>query len=124
MVLYYTQQVQRVRHGNFATDLVKNVASYVQHHLSETITTDQVAEHLYLSRQHLSRRFTQEAGIPLAAFIRNEKIEEGKRLLRYTDRSILAIASYLGFSSQGHFSRIFKEVTGMTPGEYREKKRR
>ena len=124
MVLFYTQQVQRVQHGNYASDLVRNVANYVQHHLSEAITTDQIADHLYLSRQHLSRRFTQEAGIPLAAFIRNEKVEEGKRLLRYTDRPSSAIAAYLGFSSQGHFSKVFRETTSMTPGEYREKKRR
>ena len=124
MVLFYTQQVQRVRHGHYASELVRNVAGYVQHHLSEAITTDQVAEHLFLSRQHLSRRFTQEAGIPLAAFIRNEKIEESKRLLRYTDKSASSIAVYLGFSSQGHFSKVFKKATGMTPGEYREKKRK
>ena len=122
MILYYTRQVQRVRHGNYASELVRNVANYVQHHLSETITTEQIAEHLFLSRQHLSRRFTQEAGIPLAAFIRNEKIEESKRLLRYTDKSTSVIAAYLGFSGQGHFSKVFKEITGMTPGEYREKK--
>lgn len=124
MVLFYTQQVQRIRRANYASELVKNVANYIQHHLSETITTEQIAEHLFLSRQHLSRKFTQEAGIPLAAFVRNEKIEEGKRLLRYTDRSASVIAAYLGFSSQGHFSKVFKDTTGMTPGEYREKKRR
>lgn len=124
MILYYTQQVQRIRHGNYASDLVRNVANYVQHHLSEAITTDQIAAHLFLSRQHLSRKFTQEAGIPLASFIRNEKIEESKRLLRYTDRSVSAIAAYLGFSSQGHFAKVFKEITDMNPGEYREKKRR
>ena len=123
MVLYYTRQVQRVRRGNYASDLVRNVANYVQHHLSEAITTGQVADSLFLSRQHLSRRFTREAGIPLAAFIRNEKAEEAKRLLRYTDRPVSAIAVYLGFSSQGHFSKVFREITGMTPGEYREKKR-
>ena len=124
MVLFYTQQVQRIRRANYASELVKNVANYIQHHLSETITTEQIADHLFLSRQHLSRKFTQEAGVPLAAFVRNEKIEEGKRLLRYTDRAASVIAAYLGFSSQGHFSKVFKETTGMTPGEYREKKRR
>ena len=124
MVLYYTQQVQRVRHGHYATDLVRNVSLYIQHHLSETITTDQIADYLYMSRQHLSRRFTQEAGVPLAAYIRNEKAEEAKRLLRYTDKPVSAIASFLGFSSQGHFTKVFKDLTGMTPGEYREKKQK
>lgn len=122
MVLYYTRSVARIRSGHYATELVLHVANYVQKHLSESITTGQVAEALFLSRQHLSRRFTQEAGMPLAAFIRREKIEEAKRLLRYTDKPAAAIALYLGFSSQSHFARVFKEVTGMTPGEYREKK--
>ena len=123
MVLFYTKQVQRIRLGHYPTELVMQVANYVQHHLSEAITTDQIADQLFLSRQHLSRRFTQEAGITLAVFIRNEKVEEGKRLLRYTEKSVSAIAAYLGFSSQGHFSKVFRETTGMTPGGYREKKR-
>ena len=123
MALYYTRQVERVRLGHDATELVRTVANYVQHHLSEAITTDQIAEYCFLSRQHLSRRFTQEAGVPLATFVRNEKIEEAKRLLRYTDKTVSAIGLYLGFSSQGHFARVFKEITGITPGEYREKKR-
>ena len=121
MILFYTQQVQRIRYGNYASDLVRNVVHYVQHHLSEAITTDRIAASLFLSRQHLSRRFTREAGIPLASFIRSEKIEESKRLLRYTDRSVSAIAAYLGFSSQGHFTKVFRAITGMTPGEYRAK---
>ncbi len=122
MVLYYTKQVQRIRMGHYPTELVMQVANYVQHHLSEPITTDQIADHLFLSRQHLSRRFTKEAGVPLATFVRNEKVEEAKRLLRYTDKPVSSISTYLGFSSQGHFSGVFKESTGLTPGEYREKK--
>ena len=122
MVLFYTQQVGRIRSGHNATELVINVANYVHKHLSEAITTDQVAEALFLSRQHLSQRFTQEAGIPLVAFIQKEKMEEAKRLLRYTDKSVAAIALYLGFFSQSHMARVFKGTTGMTPGEYREKK--
>ena len=123
MILYYTQQVARLRRGHYTSELVRNVAGYVHHHLSEAITTGRIAESLFLSRQHLSRRFTREAGMTLAAFVRNEKTEEGKRLLRYTDRSVSAIAAYLGFSSQGHFTKVFREITGMTPGEYRERKR-
>ena len=122
MVLFYTQQVQRIRHGRDATDLVRSVASYIQHHLSEPIKTGQIAEYLFMSRQHLSRRFTKEAGMTLADYIRNEKIEEAKRLLRFTDKPLSAIGAFLGFSSQGHFIGVFKKATGITPGEYRDKK--
>ena len=48
-------------------------------------------------------------------------MEEAKRLLRYTDKSLSAISSYLGFSSQSHFTRAFKKFAGITPGEYRQK---
>ena len=124
MVLYYTQQVNSLRHGHFETDLVRDVSIYIQRHLSEAITTDQIAAHLFMSRQHLSRRFTKEAGMPLAAYIRNEKIEEAKRLLRYTDKPLSAIALFLGFSSQGHFAKVFRGTVGMPPGQYREKKQK
>ena len=50
-----------------------------------------------------------------------EKTEEAKRLLRYSDKPITAISSYLGFSSPSHFSRVFKARVCITPGEYREK---
>ena len=49
------------------------------------------------------------------------KTEEAKRLLRYSDKPITAISSYLGFSFPSHFSRVFKARVCITPGEYREK---
>ena len=50
----------------------------------------------------------------------SETYEEAKRLLRYTDKSLLAIGEYLGFSSQSHFTKAFRKYTTMTPGEYRK----
>lgn len=50
-----------------------------------------------------------------------EKTEEAKRLLRYSDKSLTAIGAYLGFSSPGHFSRVFKKYAGVSPREYRER---
>ena len=47
--------------------------------------------------------------------------EEAKRLLRYSDKSLTAISNYLGFSSQSHFSRVFKKYASCAPGEYRAK---
>ena len=52
--------------------------------------------------------------------ILKEKTEEAKRLLRYSDKPVTAIGSYLGFSSPSHFSRVFRSYVRITPSEYRQ----
>ena len=93
----------------------------MQHHLSEPITADAIAQELFMSRPYLSRKFKEDTGESLTDFILKRKTEEAKRLLRYTDKSATTIGAYLGFSSLGHFSRVFKKYAGRTPIEYREK---
>ena len=80
-----------------------------------------MAEELFLSRPYLSMKFKRETGMTLTDYILTQKTEEAKRLLRYSDKTSSAIAAYLGFSSQGHFGRVFRKYAGMTPNEYREK---
>ena len=121
MISDYTARVERLHIGNDPSQLVSAVSNYIQHHLSEPITTEQIAASLYISRTHLSARFHKETGITLSDYILKEKTEEAKRLLRYTDKSLAAISAYLGFSSQSHFSRTFRKYAGITPGEYRAK---
>ncbi len=121
MILEYTQKVERLRLGKRPGKLAIDVANYIQHHLSEPITVEDIAKELYLSRPYLSRKFIEETGESLTDFILKEKTEEAKRLLRYSDKSLTAIGNYLGFSSQGHFSRVFRKYAACSPSEYRDK---
>ena len=121
MIMEFTKRVERIRLGKHPGKLAVDVANYIQHHLSEPISAEDIAKELYLSRPYLSRKFIEETGESLTDFILKEKTEEAKRLLRYSDKSLTAIGNFLGFSSQGHFSRVFKRYTNLTPGEYRAK---
>lgn len=121
MVLDYTERVEKLRMGKTPSKLVLDITNYIHHHLSEAITTDDIAKSMFISRSRLSVRFKQETGENLIDFILKEKIEEAKRLLRYTDKTAVAISFYLGFSSQSHFSRVFKKYTGYLPNEYRKR---
>ena len=123
MLLEFTEQVEKLRRGRHTTKLSLDVANYVRHHLSEQISVEKMAGEFFLSRPYLSSKFRQETGQTLTDFILKEKTEEAKRLLRYSEKSLSAISAYLGFSSHGHFARVFKKYAGMTPGEYREKHR-
>lgn len=120
MVFDYTEQVEKLLHGKHPSKLVRDVANYIQHHLSEPISTEDIARALFISRSRLSVKFKEETNENLVDFILKEKTEEAKRLLRYTDKTSVAISAYLGFSSQSHFSKVFKKYTGKTPNEYRD----
>ena len=121
MILEFTERVERLRLGTRPTKLIADVANYVQRHLSEPITAEEISKELFMSRPYLSKKFKEESGQTLTDFILKEKAEEAKRLLRYSDKPLSAISVYLGFSSQSHFTRTFRKYTGMNPGEYREK---
>lgn len=121
MVLDYATRVEKIRIGKTPTKLLTNIANYVQKHLSEPVDINALAKAMFISRTHLAVKFKKETGMTLTDFILKEKVEEGKRLLRYTDKNISSIAIYLGFSSQSHFANVFKKYTKFTPNEYRLK---
>lgn len=121
MILEFTERVERLRKGGTPSPLVLSVSRYIQRHMSESISASDVAAELHLNRSYLTRRIRAETGDTLTDFILKEKTEEAKRLLRYTNKTATAIGIYLGFSSLGHFSRVFKRYAGVTPHEYREK---
>lgn len=121
MVLDFCDRVSRLRESGQPSDFILQVRTYVLHHISDPLTTEEIAKAMYMSRSYLSRKYHTETGETLLAYIHRKKIEEAKRILIYTSKPLTAISAYLGFSSQGHFSRIFREFTGMTPAEYRKK---
>ncbi|HIZ63255.1 MAG TPA: AraC family transcriptional regulator [Firmicutes bacterium] len=121
MVLDYTERVEKLRRGGHPSKFVLDVTNFILHHISEPVTTEEIAKALFMSRSRLSVKFKKETGENLIDFILKQKTEEAKRLLRYTDKPLIAIGNYLAFSSQSHFSRIFKQYCGCTPNEYRKR---
>lgn len=120
-VFDYAERVEKLRFGKNPSKLITDIANYVHKHLSEPVNIDALAKARYRSRTRLAVKFKQETGRTLTDFFLKEKIEEGKRMLKYTDKSIAAISAYLGFSSQSHFSNVFKKYVGQSPNEYRIK---
>lgn len=121
MVLDYTERVEKIRLGKTPTKLTTDVANYVQKHLTEPVDIDALSKAMFISRTHLAVKFKKETRMTLTEFVLKEKVEEGKRLLTYTDKPISAIAAYLGFSSQSHFANTFRKYANSSPNEYRLK---
>ena len=120
MILDFADKVREIRNGRQYDRFLRTAAAYVRDHITESISVEDAAAAAGLSRSRFSVRFHEETGQTFSAFVRHQKIEKAKDYLRHTDRSILEISTYLGFSSQGHFQNIFRQDTGMTPGQYRK----
>lgn len=124
MLQTFTESVHRLRSGIRPTELTLEVASYVQRHLTGTVSVEAMANELHMSRPYLSRKFKEEAGITLTDFILQKKSEETARILVTTDKSLIAISNYMGFSSQSHMARVFRKYQGDSPQQYRKNHRK
>ena len=86
---------------------------------SETIRLNDVAKAVGIHPVHLAREFRKVYGCTLGEYLRVLRIEFCCRRLQSSDLSLVQIALSAGFSSQSHFSRVFKRHTGATPTEFR-----
>jgi len=97
--------------------------NYIFNHLYEDITLAQLADAAGLAPAYLSQLFRKETGITVSEYIQREKVEEAGKLLMYTDDTLLAISSRLNFHDQSHFIKVFKKHAGITPRQYRNRRR-
>ena len=81
-----------------------------------------LAEKLSMSQRHLNRKLKETTGKDTANYIREMRIEEAKRLLEHTHDSISEIYMKCGFDNPSYFSRVFKQIVGVSPTEYRKLK--
>lgn len=94
--------------------------SYVEQHLSEPVTVQQMAVAAGYHPSHFTRLFQKHMGLSPGQFILRKKTERAAELLTATALPVSAIADELGFGSPFYFSNFMKKQTGMTPSQYRK----
>ena len=122
MPVFFAQMVkdQKLRNKKEQGNrLVEQCKKYVFQHMHEKISVRGIAEALYVNPDYLSDLFSKKVGMTIKQYISQEKVNLSKNLLIYSPYDCKSIANYLGFSSQSHFGKVFREHTGMTPNEYR-----
>lgn len=112
--------LENLLHKNTLIDQVK---AYIEEHLDQELSRDELAGLVFLNANYLSRLFRQETGRSLVDYITHQRIEQIKLLLRTTDASVTEIAGRMGYTNMPYFSRVFRKEEGCTPVEYRRRLR-
>lgn len=98
---------------------IKLALRYIDERLNDKITLQGVADELLLSPSHFSKLFAKEMQISFNKYVTQRRIEYACRLLKETQDYVYQIAELAGFSSLVYFTKVFKNVVGVTPNDYR-----
>lgn len=107
--------------GSLEDPLVAAIKQYLAQHITDTVRIEDICNEFDYSRSYLNKRFQNETGQSLAAYFIALKIEEAKRLIRDSDLNFAQISERLSFDNPQYFSRVFKNRTGMTPTEFKNR---
>ncbi len=118
-------------HRNFGKrQNLQVVKEFLDANYASKITLDMLAERFYIDKFYLTRIFKEQFGESVTGYLLQVRITQAKQRLRFTDKPIEEVAHESGMNDANYFSRMFKKVEGVTPGEFRrmwqpsEKKRK
>lgn len=101
------------------TDVLKQIAFYMELNYDQPFNQVEYAQMFHINRDYLSRKFKQTFGEGMVSYLNRLRISHAERLLHDPSLKIRNIAYMTGFSDEKYFARQFKELTHVTPSEYR-----
>ena len=122
LIIKLFRKLESSAHGKISArqkESVNAAVAYLRESFHTHITLDELATHIFLSKDYLNRIFREATGLPVNAFLQKLRVEEACRLLSTTDRTVVDIATACGFGDCKSFYSTFKRMMHQTPGEYR-----
>ena len=98
---------------------LQDVKDYIDLHYAQKLSLDSLSELFYINKFYLSRIFREQFGVTINNYLLQVRITHAKQLLRFSDLNIEKIGQECGMNDANYFTRIFKKIEGVTPGEYR-----
>ena len=116
----FIRRVHKQRRNQDYPSEIRRCVDYIEMHPEQKIRAKDLADMIGYSEYYLSRRFKEATGKSLSDYVNEVKIARAGILLKDTELSAQEISEDLGFSSRNYFTKVFKDITGVTPTAYRE----
>lgn len=102
---------------------VSRVIGYLSAHFGEDLSVDALARVAGISGSHLAHLFRVETGMTVKAYLMKVRVEITRDLVAHTDENLADIAAAVGFFDASHLARVFRQIRGKRPSEYRRQSR-
>ena len=112
--------IQRENNDYDSQKKIKQAIEYINENFKSQINMAVVSNYVSMNYSLFSVLFKQYTGTNFVNFLQNIRIDEAKRLLLQTDYRINEISVRCGFTSEKHFLKLFKTVTGVSPSDWRK----
>lgn len=101
-------------------DMIYSALQYIEDHYNEKFSLQDIADYVHFSAPYFSKVFKKEMDITFTKYLNNVRIEKSKLLLKNSSYTLSDIPAMVGFEEQSYFTRVFRTITGVSPGKYRE----
>jgi AraC family transcriptional regulator len=110
----------RIYRGGLTPTRLRKVTELVHARFDDDLTLEQMAEAADLGRTRFSQMFRRSTGQSPHQFVLNHRVERAKEMLHSAEMRVLDVAVACGFKTQQHFARVFRQICGISPTEYRQ----
>lgn len=99
---------------------IDRITKYISENYATTLTLQSIAAQFYISPFYLSRLFKKVMGISIVEYINSVRIRMAMHFMETTNLRVNDVSERIGFQTYSHFSRVFKQSTGLSPSQYRK----
>jgi AraC family transcriptional regulator len=114
------QRHVKIHRGGLGSARLRKIKELVDANMDDDLSLDEMAQSVELSTAHFARMFRKSTGETPHQFVRRQRVERAKAILRAPDTRVLDVAVACGFKTQQHFAQVFRDVCGVSPTEYRQ----
>lgn len=115
--VYSSQDAKKMRQ-------LKPAIEFMRENYDQPLTLPDIAKTVHLSVSRMAHLFRDQMGMTIVDFLTNIRINRAKQMLLTTDKNCTQICFEVGYNNQSYFNRVFKQITGMTPRQFRNQNQR
>lgn len=121
-IRYIFEKLAGYQHqDNRQESVVEQIKTYINEHLKEDLSRKTLAGSVYLSEDYVSKIFMNVTGISIPSYVASCRMQKAQEYLKYSNFTVSRVALEVGYSNFSYFSKTFRDYTGCTPNEYRNR---